>query len=59
MSLLIRDLLNSVKNVRVLADQRMPFSMCLFRVLKEKALKMVFPIYSRNFHFQSQIPVNS
>ena len=40
-----------VKNVKVLANQRMPFHMCLFRGLKEKALKTFFSTDRTNFHF--------
>lgn len=40
-----------VKNVKVLASQRMPFCMCLLRDLKEKALKAFFSIDHINFHF--------
>lgn len=38
-----------VKNVEVLANQRMPSCICLFRDLKEKALKAFFPIYKLPF----------
>lgn len=40
-----------VKNVKVLANQRMPFCLCLLRDLKEKALKAFFSIDHINFHF--------
>lgn len=40
-----------IKNVKVLANQRMPSCMCLFRDLKEKALKAFFPVDHTNFHF--------
>jgi len=40
----VRNVLKSVKNVKVLVGQRIPFYMCLFGDLKDKAFKAFFPI---------------